>query len=56
MNWGQMNLWGVFNWRDLLDIALVTVLVYQIRILIRGTRALSALGGLVSLLVVYLVS
>lgn len=51
-----MNLLGVFNWRDLLDIALVTALIYQILVLIRGTRALSALGGLVSLLVMYLVS
>lgn len=51
-----MSLWGGFNWRDLLDIALVTVLIYQVLVLIRGTRALSAMGGLVSLLVMYLVA
>ena len=51
-----MSLFGVFYWQDVLDIALVTVLVYQMLILIRGTRALSAFGGLASLMVLYLVS
>lgn len=42
------------TWRDILDIALVTLLVYRILVLIRGTRALSALSGLVLLVAVYL--
>ena len=36
-----------FYWRDVLDIALVTLLLYRILLLIRGTRAFSALIGLV---------
>ena len=38
-----------FYWRDVLDIALVTLLLYRILLLIRGTRAFSALIGLVVL-------
>lgn len=45
-----------FNWRDLLDIALVTFLVYRILLLIRGTRAFSALVGLVVLVAFYALS
>ncbi len=44
----------VLNWRDLADIALVTLLIYQVILLIRGTRVLSALAGLVVLGAVYL--
>ena len=34
------------NWRDLLDIALVSFLIYELLLLIRGTRAIQmALGG-----------
>jgi DNA integrity scanning protein DisA with diadenylate cyclase activity len=34
------------DWRDLLDIALVSFLVYELLLLIRGTRAIQmALGG-----------
>ena len=43
-------------WRDMLDVALVTFLVYRVLILVRGTRAFSALGGLVLLIAVYLAS
>ena len=42
-----------FYWRDVLDIALVTLLLYRILLLIRGTRAFSALIGLVGLVAVY---
>ncbi|MEG2005639.1 MAG: diadenylate cyclase CdaA [Bilophila sp.] len=45
-----------FNWRDIVDIALVTVLLYRIILLVRGTRAFSVLTGLVLLVVVYAVS
>ena len=41
-----------FYWRDVLDIALVTLLLYRILLLIRGTRAFSALIGLVVLVAV----
>ena len=42
-----------FYWRDVLDIALVTLLLYRILLLILGTRAFSALIGLVVLVAVY---
>ena len=41
------------TWRDALDIVLVTLLVYQIMIVIRGTRAVSAIYGLLLLIAVY---
>lgn len=41
---------------DLLDILLVTVLVYQLLLLIRGTRAVQLVMGLVVLFVLYAVS
>lgn len=35
-----------FDWRDALDIGLISVLLYQIFQLIRGTRALAVLSGI----------
>ncbi len=43
-----------FSWRDLLDITLVTILIYRIILLVKGTRALSALSGLLLLILIYL--
>lgn len=42
-----------FGWRDLLDIVLMTVLIYQVGLLLRGTRALQTLIGVLLLLVAY---
>lgn len=39
--WLQM-----ISWRDLLDIALVTVVIYNLLLLIRGTRAVQILAGI----------
>lgn len=41
------------NWRDLLDIALVTILLYQVIIMVRGTRALTVILGLGLLMLLY---
>ena len=41
-----------FYWRDVLDIALVALLLYRILLLSRGTRAFSALIGWVVLVAV----
>jgi diadenylate cyclase len=41
------------GWQDLLDIAIVTALIYQVLLLIRGTRAVQLAGGLAVLFVVY---
>ncbi len=43
----------VFDWRDALDIALVSVLLYQVIQLLRGTRALAVLSGLGLLTLLY---
>lgn len=42
-----------FNWKDVLDILLVTCLFYYVTCFVRGTRAISAINGLVFLLIVY---
>jgi diadenylate cyclase len=42
-----------FGWRDLLDIVLMTVLIYQVGLLLRGTRALQTLIGVLLLVVAY---
>jgi len=41
------------GWRDLLEIAVVAVLFYRVLLLIRGTRALQMLGGIVVLMLAY---
>lgn len=42
-----------FGWRDALDIVLMTGLIYQIGLLLRGTRALQSLIGVLLILVAY---
>src|SRR2546425_7615322 len=42
-----------FGWRDLLDILLMTVLIYQIGLLLKGTRALQTLLGVLFVVVAY---
>lgn len=42
--------------RDLIDILLVTILVYQILLFIRGTRAVQLVIGLIGLLLLYAIS
>ena len=42
-----------FGWRDALDILLMAVLIYQVGLLIRGTRALQALVGVLVVIVAY---
>ncbi len=44
------------SWRDLMDIALVAVLLYRLILLMRDTRAVAALYGLMLLIVVYFLS
>ncbi len=40
-----------FGWRDILDIALIAFILYKLIVLIRGTRAVQLLKGLVLLLI-----
>lgn len=46
----------IFDWRDALDIALVSVLLYQVIQLLRGSRALAVLSGLGLLTALYFVA
>jgi len=43
----------LFRWQDILDIAIVAFIVYQILSIIRGTRSLQMLAGICVLIVVY---
>lgn len=45
-----------FGWRDALEIAFVAYLLYRGLLLIRGTRAVQILGGIVVLVVVYAIA
>ena len=42
-----------FGWRDVLDILLMTVLIYQLGVLLKGTRALQTLVGVLLVLLAY---
>ena len=44
---------SLLNWRDLLDIALVTCLLYGVIVMVENTRVVSALAGLMLLGLVY---
>ncbi|MDL2317162.1 diadenylate cyclase CdaA [Desulfovibrio sp. OttesenSCG-928-A18] len=45
-----------FSWRDILDVALVTLLFYNIIALVRRTRAVTAIYGLIIIIASYFVS
>ncbi len=44
------------DWRDALDIGIITLLIYNAINIIKGTRGLAALMGLIILLILYMVS
>lgn len=44
------------GWRDILDIALITLLFYNIIVMVKQTRAVTAIYGLLTILVVYVFS
>ena len=50
--------WGLlpFGWRDAIDILLMTVLVYEVGLLIRGTRAMQTLVGVLLVVLAYWVT
>jgi diadenylate cyclase len=50
------DLLGQFSWRDVLDIALVSLILYRVLLLIRGTKAAKMLIGLLLLLVASVIS
>ncbi|MFW5733499.1 MAG: hypothetical protein ACOCWR_00405 [Oceanidesulfovibrio sp.] len=44
------------GWRDILDVALVTFLLYRLILFVKGTRAVSVVYGLVLVILVYFAS
>ncbi len=54
--WNMLELPPGVNWRDGLDIGIITVLIYNALCIIKGTRGLASLLGLVILLVLYAIS
>ncbi len=48
-----VQLFELFDWRDAVDIVLVAIVFYNILLLIRGTRAVQMLYGMILLAVVY---
>jgi len=44
------------GWRDVLDIALITLLFYYIIVMVKQTRAVAAIYGLITILAVYILS
>jgi diadenylate cyclase len=51
-----LRLLSVLRWQDLLDITIVSLVFYRLFLLIRGTRAVQLLRGLLLLLTAYLVA
>jgi diadenylate cyclase len=51
-----VSLFSSLRWQDFLDIILVTLLIYQLLLLVRGTRAMHLLVGLALVLVFMFVS
>ena len=45
-----------FRWQDAIDILIVAALIYWIILLVRGTRSLQMLIGLVLLILAFLIS
>jgi len=47
---------GSIGWRDVLDIALITLLLYNVIVVVKQTRVVAAIYGLVTILAVYILS
>jgi diadenylate cyclase len=48
-----MSVFGDFRWQDVVDMLIIAFVVYQLGLLIRGTRAVQMIMGLVVLAAVY---
>ena len=55
-----MNFFDLTNisigWRDILDILIITLLLYQVIMMVRQTRAVTAIYGLIIIVVAYVIS
>ena len=52
----MLNFISSLRWQDFVDILIVTVIIYRIILLIRGTRAVQMLIGIVVITVIYFIS
>jgi len=51
-----VDIWTSVRWQDIVDIAIVSVLIYWIIILIKGTRAVQMIFGLALIIVAFIIS
>lgn len=56
MSAGLLGLLDLLSWKDLLDVAVVTLLYYNLLLLIRGTRAVQMLLGILTIAVLFFVA
>jgi len=54
MNWQEI--WQLLSWRDLLDVAIVAVVFYNLLLPIRGTRAVQMISGILIVAAMYFVA
>ncbi len=52
----MINFLSSLRWQDIIDILIVSVIIYRIILLIRGTRAVQMLIGIVVITVIYFIS
>lgn len=52
----MINFINSLRWQDIIDILIVTVIIYRIILLIRGTRAVQMLIGIVVITIIYFIS
>ena len=52
----MINFLSALRWQDVVDILIVTVIIYRIILLIRGTRAVQMLIGIVVITIIYFIS
>lgn len=52
----MINFLSSLRWQDIVDILIVTIIIYRIILLIRGTRAVQMLLGIVFIIIIYFIS
>lgn len=52
----MLNFFSSLRWQDIVDIMIVTIIIYRIILLIRGTRAVQMLAGIIVITIVYFIS
>lgn len=52
----MINFLSSLRWQDVIDILIVSIIIYRIILLIRGTRAVQMLLGIVVIIIIYFIS